>query len=114
MNYRVKNKIIDAICKGKNLFIKDTGIEVMVEYLGTDLQELRVRGRSVGSKDFHCSVLFVTPPTVGVLKLFKKYDIIRNSHSQTVEAKGNISIEHLSLIPYEGKAGKLLYGKKKQ
>jgi hypothetical protein len=109
MNYRTKNKIIEAICKGKTLFIKDTGIAVAVTYFGSDADEFRV-GRN--DKNRYCHIEFISPPTMSSLTKFKNYHIKKNSHSGKMELDGTIDISNLSLTPYESKAGKLLYGKK--
>ena len=109
MNYRTKNKIIEAICKGKTLFIKDTGIAVCIEYFGTDIDEFR-NGRN--DRKQYCQVEFISSPTVTSLTKFKSYHIKKNSHSGKMELNGTIDITNLSLVPYESKAGKLLYGKK--
>jgi hypothetical protein len=109
MNYKTQNKIIEAICKGKNLFIKNTGIVVLVDYYGTDLLEFRRRGPD--RRQF-CNIEFLTTPTTKALKLLEKFHIKKNSHSKTMELDGVINLDLLSLSPYESKAGKLLYDKK--
>ncbi len=111
MNYRTKNKLIQAICKGQTLYIRDTGIAVRVDYFGSDLREdFRGRNRRI---EHPCNIEFLTPPTTKALKLFNKWHIKRNSHSGKMELDGTINLEHLSLKPFETKAAKVLYDKVK-
>jgi hypothetical protein len=109
MNYRTKNKVIAGICNGGVLFIKDTGIKVLVSYFGTDNNEFRKSDRD-GKQ--YCNIELVGTPTSKVLKLFRQYHIKRNSSSGVMELEGVIDLTHLSITPYESKAGKLLYEKK--
>lgn len=109
MNYKTKNKLIEHICKGKPLFIKDTGVKVEVDYFGTDMNEFRSRN----SREDYCQVDMITPPTTKALKLFEKFHIKRNSHTKEMEIEGTIKLRNLSLSPYETKAAKVLYEKKK-
>jgi len=111
MNYRAKNKLILAICSGTNLYIRDTGVAVQVEYYGTDLNA-RFLDRKSTAKGLLCNVTVVGTPTTKSLKVFEAFHIKKNSHTKIVETDGLISLEHLSLSPYESKAGKILYDKK--
>jgi hypothetical protein len=116
MNYKAKNKIVEAICKDTPLFVKGTGVRVKVDYFGTDLDEFRVSlGRKQSkAKDVRlfCNVEFVGSPTPKALKLFQRYHIKRNSVSDKMELDGVIDIENLSTTPYDSKAAKVLYEKK--
>jgi hypothetical protein len=107
MNPKTKDKIIDAICRGDILYIRDTGIRVQVDYFGTDafvFAETR-------DKRFNCHIEFIDTPTAKCLRLCEKFDVKKNSHTNKMELNGLININKLSLKPYESKAGKLLYGK---
>lgn len=109
MNYITKNKLIEQICRGKPVFIKDTGVAVEVDYFGTDLYEFRNRD----SKELFCNVNIIGIPTTKALHLFEKFHIKKNSHTNNMELDGTIKLSNLSLSPYETKAGKVLYEKKK-
>lgn len=116
MNWRIKDKIIEAICKGETLYIKDTGIAVIVDYFGTDIRENNWSYKNNKRKKEHepCKVDFIGIPNKKALSLCEKYHIKRNSHSKTMELEGVIKIDKLSLTPFEGKAAKVLYEKVKK
>lgn len=106
---RAKNKLIEQICKGKPLFIKNTGIRVEVDYFGTDMHKFRSRN----SKEDYCQVNMLDPPTIKSLKMFEKFHIKMNSHSKEMELEGTIKLSNLSIMPYETEAARVLYEKKK-
>ena len=114
MNWRTRDKVIAAICKGETLYIKNTGIGVSVEYFGTDLREDTWRSRKQKRQDNLCQVEFIAMPNKKALNLCKKYHIKRNSHSKIMELEAEIDISNLSLTPFEGKGAKLLYEKTKK
>lgn len=107
MNWRVRNKLIEQICLGNTLFIKDTGVRVFVDYFGSDFDGLR------SSRFDLCKVIFHDKPTHKALKQMRRFHIRRNSHSKAVDVDGEITIDKLSLTPYESKGAKVLYEKKK-
>lgn len=109
MNYREKNKIIEQICKGKSLFIKDTGITVEVEYFGSDMREFNRNEK----EELFCQVTLTGIPTNKALSFFEKFNIKRNSVSNEMELDGVIKLTNLSITPFETKAAKVLYGKNK-
>jgi hypothetical protein len=104
-----RNKLLQAICKGDILFIKDTGVKVKVEYFGSDLSDYRTRNRD--KREF-CNIELLDSVTTKAIKLFHKYDIKRNNTTGKMELDAVIDIKNLSLTPYESKAGKLLYEKR--
>jgi hypothetical protein len=110
MNWRLRDKIIEAICTDKPLYIKDTGIKVEVDYFGTDIDRFRSRGKPPIEE---VRVTMVNTPTAKALKLFKEWHIKKNSHSKTMELDGVIELKNLSLTPFESKGAKILYAKKK-
>ena len=109
MNYRERNQIIEAICKDSPLFIRDTAIRVKIDYFGSDMSDFRNRNKK--DEGLYCRIEFLDPPTSKVMKLMRKYDFKRNSHSNKMELEGVICIDHLSTVPRNSRAGKLLYGK---
>jgi len=114
MNYRDRNKVIEAISKDNPLFIKGTGVQIKVDYFGTDMEDFRLRGRGQKQdKRLFCNIDFMTPPTNKVLKRLVKYHFKRNSHTNQMEISGVICIDELSTVPHNSRAGELLYGKGK-
>ncbi len=114
MNWRLRDKIIEAMFHNKDLYIKNTGVKVSVDYFGSDLNDDNWgRGRSKKSPFTHVKIEFMSPPTIKALKLCRKYHIKKNSHSKTMELDAEIEIDQLSLVPYEGKAANLVYEVKK-
>lgn len=116
MNWRTRDKIIQAICKGEFLYIKDTGIKVSVDYYGSDIDGglFGVRNSNHRRADYPCHIIFSQAPTKKALTLCNKFHIKRNSVSNSMEIDGVISLENLSLTPYETKGAKLLYEKKQK
>ncbi len=114
MNWRTRDKIIAAICKGEHLYIKDTGIKVSVDYFGTDLVDGLWRAPKNKKVDEPCNIEFLDAPTHKALQKLIKYHIRKNSHSKTMEVEGTIGIKELSLTPFESKGAKILYEKSKK
>lgn len=115
MNWRTRDKIINAICKGQKVYIKDTGIEVSVEYFGTDSRESFFdRNQKKSIEKQICHIEFITVPSKKALDLCCKYHIKKNSVSKNMELDGHIELSKLSLTPFEGKAAKILYAKEKK
>ena len=114
MNWRYRDKLIAAICKGDHLYIKDTGVKVSVEYFGTDISDNSFRGGKSKRTDDPCNIEFLSTPTHKALQKVLKYHIKRNSHSKTMELDGVIHLKELSLTPYESKGAKILYEKTKK
>jgi hypothetical protein len=111
MNWRTRDKIIEAMYKNEPLYIRDTGVKVSVDYFGTDTRDsLGFSGRK---KDFDeyskCHIQFDSPPNMKALKMCKTFHIKKNSHSNTMELDAHIDISKLSLTPYETKAARVLY-----
>jgi len=110
MNYRVKNKLIEAICNSKTLYVKDTGVKVNVIYYGTDLHEV---GRDYKTKLEYCNIEFVDIPTTKCLKQLVKFHVRDGDNPGTMYSSATILLENLSLTPFETKAAKLLYKPRK-
>lgn len=113
MNWRERDSIIKAMCEGKPLYIKNTGVKISVDYFGSDLGEDRWSTRKKKHISRPVKVEFETAPSLKALKMCRKYHIKKNSHSKTMELDAEIELDNLSLSPYENRAAKLLYEKKK-
>lgn len=113
MSYRNKNKIIEAICRGDILYIKNTGIAVTVTYFGTDVGTDWTT-RKIKKVENLCEIEFINTPTRKALDLCEKFHIKRNTVSKKIELDGYIKIINLSISPFEGKAAKVLYEKNKK
>lgn len=114
MNWRQKDKLIEAIFNNKPIYIKNTGVRVNIEYYGSD-NESPFLGRSSSRKNENIvKINFETTPNNKALKLCKNFNILRNGHHNRSEAQGNISLVNLSLVPFEGAAAKLIYEKEKK
>ena len=113
MNWRIRDKLIHAICKGEALYIKNTGTKVAVDYYGFDIDGGLLGRRSSNNKrtDYPCHIVFLSVPTKKALTLCDKFHIKRNSITHNMEVDGTISLENLSLTPFESKGAKLLYAK---
>ena len=106
MNYRTKDKIIEALITSKEVYLKNTGISVGLDFMESD-RFSKLKNTS------YCTIYCLTTPTSSALKLFNTFHISKNRISNIVECCGCIEIKNLSLVPYESRAGKLLYSKKK-
>lgn len=117
MNWRYRDKIIEAIYKNEPLYIKSTGVKVFVDYFGTDSRNTLDRYNSSRKKQLdeysRCHIVFESAPNMKALKSCLTFHIKRNSHSKTIEVNAEIGISNLSLTPYETKAAKVLYEKQK-
>lgn len=109
LNWRLRDKIIQAIFKGQNLFIKNTGVKISVEHFGND-GDFWPRSRE---RRDTCKIVFESVPTGKALKLVNDYSIHKNSHTNSVNSCANIDLYNLSLIPFETASAKLLYDKTK-
>lgn len=109
LNWRLRDKIIQAIFKGQNLFIKNTGVKISVEHFGNDGE---FWGRDPKNSDI-CKIVFESVPTGKALKLVRDYSIHKNSHTNSINSCANIDLYNLSLIPFETASAKLLYDKTK-
>ena len=113
MNWRQRDRIIEAMFRNEPLYIRDTGVAVTVEYFGT--------GTRLGSSNTPwtkrkkvdefslAKIEFQSAPTIKALKLCNRFHIKRNSHSKTMELEAEIDIKNLSITPYETNAAKVLY-----
>lgn len=114
MNWRERDRIVEAMFKNEALYIRNTGVQVHVDYFGTDTRSNTGWNRTKTLDEYSkCVIEFATPPTLKALKLCRTFHIKRNSHSKTMELNGEIDIKNLSLTPYETKAAKVLYEKQK-
>lgn len=111
MNWKKRDKIIEAIYKNEPLFIKDTGVKVSVDYFGTDTDKFGSFGKKPTAVD-KCQISFETAPTMKALKACTSYHIKKNSHTKKIELDAQIEIDKLSILPYESKAAKILYKQK--
>lgn len=105
LNWRLRDKIIEAIFKGQTLFIKNTGVKVSVENFGDDVDDYI---RNKYRRD-SCKITFESTPTSKALKLVNNYSI--HKHSNTVSTNANIDLYNLSLTPFETPSARLLYEK---
>lgn len=116
MNWRERDRIIEAMYRNEPLFIRDTGVAVAVDYFGTDTRLSGGRDSWTKAKavdEFSLvKIEFQSPPTLKALKKCDRFHIKRNSHSKTMELDAEIDIKNLSLTPYESKAAKVLYENK--
>lgn len=119
MNWRQRDRIIEAMFKNEPLYIRDTGVAVAVEYFGTDT---RLGGNSntqwTKKKNIDefslVKIEFQSAPTLKALKMCNRFHIKRNSHSKTMELDAEIDIKNLSITPYETNAAKVLYEQTKK
>lgn len=113
MNWRKKDKLIEAMFKNIPLYIINTGVQIEVDYFGSELEHSTFRNNNPNK--FHiCKIEFITTPTIKSLKLCKQYHIKKNSSSNKMEFDAEISLDNLSLFPFEGKAAELIYKKDKK
>lgn len=110
---------MDLVIKGEPVYIKDTGISVLV----TDMNVHR------GNKSMQVQIRFEEVPTrkaiakchhfhVRVHKNNRSPSVLGGPVNQTVSPPdvnidANIEFKHLSDIPYESKAAKTLYKRQK-
>lgn len=117
MNWRQRDRIIEAIFRNEPLYIRDTGVAVAVEYFGSDTRlgssnTPWTKSKKVSKKVDEFSLVkieFQSVPTIKALKLCNRFHIKRNSHSKTMELEAEIDIKNLSITPYETNAAKVLY-----
>ena len=115
MKWRERDKLIESMFNNSPLFIKDTGVQVSVDYFSTDQDRDNNWGRRKAIKDEpRCKVNFETSPTMKALKLCCKFHIKRNSHSKVMEIDAEIKLDKLSTTPFESNAAKVLYEKEKK
>lgn len=115
---RTFKKVVERLLKGESVFIKDTGIKVII----SRLQEGRHNRNRL--KHLTCNIVFEDAPSYKALKLCENYDIRNDNfpgmltgpnqmnNKKNIMASGVIKVLHLSNKPYESNAGKILFDKK--
>ena len=115
---RTFKKVVEKLLKGESVYIKDTGIKVVI----SRLQEGRHNRNRL--KHLTCQITFEDPPSYKALKMCENYDIRNDNHYpsgslgpnamklKNIFASGIIKVVHLSNKPYESNAGKILFDKK--
>jgi hypothetical protein len=110
MDWRVRDKLIEAMFKNEPLYIRDTGVKVSIDYFGTDEHPSFTRA-SDEKRMPRVKIVFDSAPNMKALKMCKKYHIKKNSHSKIMELDAEIDLDKLSLYPFESDGAKVLYGK---
>lgn len=105
MNWRKRDKLIEAMVNNKDLYIVNTGVKISVEYFGSS-DNRDYRGRIITAP---VKIEFLTSPTSKALKLCKNFQIRKNGMTKKMELAAEIDLNNLSLTPYEGKIAKLVY-----
>lgn len=105
LNWRLRDRIINAIFKGNSLFIKNTGVKVSVEQFGEDVDDWTYNKRRRDT----CKIVFETTPNSKALRLLRNYSI--SKHNNVVSTNATIDLYNLSLSPFETSSARLLYGK---
>lgn len=115
MNWRVRDKILETLFEGKEVYIKDTGVKITLDYFGSDLERNNYFVSSPSKKrakeEIACKVNFVSKPTLKALKKCKSFHVRQNSHLRVVEIEGIIEVKELSLYPFETNSAKVLFKK---
>lgn len=110
MKLTLSEKILTAVCKNEKLYIKNTGVEILVISFGDNT---KIYNKS--DKMTNCfKIEFLTIPTKKALALCKNIEFALNRSTGKIEGEALIPMSDVSLTPYEGKAAKILYEKTKK
>jgi len=105
------NKILQALFLGEPVYIKNTGVQVELDYMGKDIHRFS-DDRNIKKSLFEIvKIDFVSVPNIEALKLLENFDVLKNSVSKKVSGSGIIKLENLSLQPYESEAANVLFKK---
>lgn len=104
------NKILQALFLGEPVYIKNTGVQVELDYMGKDIHRFRETQNERNVFEV-VKVNFITVPNIKALKLLEYFDVLKNSVSNQVTGSGLVKLNNLSLQPYEGETAKILFKK---
>lgn len=117
MNYRTREKILNAMCSDDTLYVRDTGVAVKIEEYTSDQEIVEIpliRKNSKKKRSEMCTVVFQGTPNKKCIDLSIDFSIYRNGTTQKLEFKADIELKNLSVYPFESRGAKLLYDRKKK